>query len=251
MLTFQYKALSVLDGSNKTGTLKAVDIVSARQILSSKKLYTVSLQEVVPNDFYKQIICAFSIFKQTLSTSTLVLIIRQLATLVNSGIQLEQAFSLMIEHADNKSAYKFMLIIHQQLTEGVSFSYSLKNSGYNVPYSFIAAVEYAEETGNMGKVLERLADDMEVQAATQNSLKSALAYPILMVCVATAIVILLMVYVVPQVAQVFIDSQQQLPTLTLAVLYISDVIRDHGLIMLLFTCIVYHVCWYIVATKEV
>ena len=208
------------------------------------------MQEVVPNNFYKQILSVFSIFKQTLSTSTLVLIIRQLATLVSSGIQLEQAFSLMIEHADNKNSYKFMqLIIQQQLAEGMSFSYSLKKSGYNVPYSFIAAVEYAEETGNMGKVLERLADDMEVQAATQNSLKSALAYPILM-CVASAIVILLMVYVVPQVAQVFIDSQQQLPTLTIAVMYTSDFIRDHGLVMMvLFVLFILFVD--IAATKEV
>ena len=97
----------------------------------------------------------------------------------------------------------------------------------------MATIEYGEETGHMDQVLARLADDVERQTNAANTLVSALVYPAIMIVVAVSIVVLLMIYVVPQMTEVFAGSKQELPALTTSVIVMSDFLRHYGNILLL------------------
>src|SRR6185436_17512226 len=88
------------------------------------------------------------------------------------------------------------------------------------------------QSGALGQVLERLADDLEERQELRAKLIGATLYPLIVSVVSIAIVIFLVTYVVPQVATVFASSKRALPALTVAMLAISDFMRNYGWIML-------------------
>ncbi|HEY8708464.1 MAG TPA: type II secretion system F family protein, partial [Burkholderiaceae bacterium] len=93
---------------------------------------------------------------------------------------------------------------------------------------YIAVVNAGEQSGHLGLVLERLADDLEERQTLKSRLLGAALYPAIVTVVAIAIVLFLVAYVVPQVANVFAGSKHALPFLTVAMLYVSAMVRDYG-----------------------
>ena len=96
-----------------------------------------------------------------------------------------------------------------------------------------AVVAAGEQSGALGAVLERLADDLEERQALKSKLIGAIAYPAIVSVIAVVIVIFLVTYVVPQVASVFISSKRALPALTVGMLALSAFLRDWGWLLLL------------------
>ena len=103
----------------------------------------------------------------------------------------------------------------------------------NFPNNYLATIAAGEETGHMIKVIERLADEMEYLAKNMQGLVSALTYPAVMIGVALVIVIGLMVYVVPQITEVFANMKQQLPLITRVLIASSNFLIDKGIYLLI------------------
>ncbi|WP_293660243.1 type II secretion system F family protein, partial [Rhodoferax sp. OV413] len=97
---------------------------------------------------------------------------------------------------------------------------------------YVAVVAAGEHSGQLGLVLERLADDLEEQQNLAAKLLGAALYPAIVSVVALAIVLFLLAYVVPQIAAVFAGSKQALPLLTRIMLAVSDAVRSYGLVAL-------------------
>ena len=156
------------------------------------------------------------------------LLTRQLATLVGSGMPLEQSLRLMADQAENVTIKRLVSAIRSQVAEGHSLAHALEKAPVIFPSDYIATISAGEETGHLEQVLERLADDVAHSGKAKQSMMTALIYPLLMMTVAITVIILLLVYVVPQVTRVFGQMDQELPGLTLALLAISEWLKNYG-----------------------
>ena len=172
-------------------------------------------------------------WRRKLSGGELALILRQLGTLVASGLPLDESLALMSEQSDSPRQQRAVENWRSQIIEGMSFAQALNNSVYKVPDPVVAAVAISEETGHLAKVIERLADEQEISQENRQQLSKGLIYPAVMMLVALAVIGIMMTYVVPQVTQVFINTKTELPLLTQVVIVLSDFARRWGIFLLL------------------
>ena len=232
MQAFNYKAID-RQGNSSKGIVEGDSERAARQSLRQKGLMPVEMKPVRE---------ARSLFRMStrVGRNDMLLITRQLATLTGSGMPLEQCLKLMADQAENVAIKRLVSSLRNQLSEGRSLAYALRHAPFGFPPDYIATVAAGEETGHLEEVLERLADEVEVQGKARQSLVNALIYPILMLTVAFTVIVLLLIYVVPQVTRVFSDMDQSLPTLTEALIAISSWLQVYGgyMFFVLFTGVV-------------
>ena len=226
MQAYNYSAYD-RQGKTQKGVLEGTSERMVRQLLREKKLIPVKVAPV------RQSMSLFRM-RERVSRNDLMLITRQLATLVGSGMPLEESLRLMAEQAENVVVKRLISNVRGQVTEGRSLAYALKNSPYSFSPDYVATISAGEETGHLQEVLERLADDVEVQGKARQSLMAALIYPFLMITVALTVIVLLIVYVVPQVTRVFLDMDQTLPVLTQGLIAVSDWLQAYGFYAFMF-----------------
>ena len=157
---------------------------------------------------------------------------RQLAGLVSSGLPLERALTSLSDEAEADPERHLVATLRAEVNGGSTFARALSQHPHEFSSIFIAVIGAGEQSGNLGLVLERLADDLEEQQALKAKLIGAALYPAIVTLVAIVIVLFLVTYVVPQVAQVFAGSKRALPLLTVIMIGTSDVVRSYGWLML-------------------
>ena len=158
---------------------------------------------------------------------------RQLAGLVSSGLPLERALSSLSDEAEREAERHLVATLRAEVNGGATFAKALAQHPREFSSIFVAVIGAGEQSGNLGLVLERLADDLEEQQALKAKLVGAALYPAIVTLVAIVIVLFLVTYVVPQVAQVFVGSKRALPLLTRVMIGISDGVRSYGWVLLL------------------
>lgn len=160
------------------------------------------------------------------------LMMRQLATLQKSGLPLDESLGLLAQQCEAGKQRHAAEQWREGLREGLSLAQSMERAYIRVSDGLVAAIAVAEETGHLHKVLQRLADELDVTADNRQTLLKGLIYPAVMVVVAVAVSTVLLAYVVPQVSKVFLSNRIELPLLTRAMISISGALRDYGLTML-------------------
>jgi len=157
---------------------------------------------------------------------------RQLASLVSSGLPLERALTALIDEASTPAQRDLVASLRSEVNAGTALGSALATHPSEFPDLYVAVITSGEQTGRLGQVLERLANDLERAQSLKSKLLAAALYPAIVSLVALAIVIFLLAYVVPQVASVFANSHHALPTLTILMLAVSKFVQDFGLIVL-------------------
>jgi len=160
-----------------------------------------------------------------LSSAELSLVTRQMATLLESGLTMEQSLNALIEEAAEPATREVLTGVKTEVTGGSSLAGALGAYGNSFPEFYCALVHGGEESGALPTVLQHLADYLDARQAMRQKTTLALLYPVLVTGVAIMIVTGLLVYVVPQVVQVFQQSRQGLPLLTRALIGLSDFLR--------------------------
>jgi len=158
---------------------------------------------------------------------------RQLAGLVLAGMPLERALSALTEEAEADRQRHLCASLRAEVSGGTAFARALAQFPREFDTAYTAVIAAGEQSGQLGTVLNRLADDLEAREALKNKLIGASLYPAIVSLMAVAIVIFLVSYVVPQVASVFQGKERALPFLTVVMLAVSAVVRDWGWAMLL------------------
>ena len=138
---------------------------------------------------------------------------------------MEQALNALIEAATEPATREVLTGVKTEITAGSSLAGALGAYEKSFPDFYRALVHGGEESGALPTVLQHLADYLDARQALKQKTGLALLYPILVTIVALAIVTGLLVYVVPQVVQVFQQSRQGLPLLTRALIALSDFLR--------------------------
>jgi general secretion pathway protein F len=166
------------------------------------------------------------------SATTLAVWTRQLAGLVSSGLPLERALSALAEEAEKDDQRRLVASLRAEVNAGAAFATALAQHPREFSPIYTGVIAAGEQSGQLGGVLENLADDLETREALKNKLIGASLYPAIVTVVAIVIVVFLVSYVVPQVAGVFAGSKQALPFLTVVMLAISAFVRSYGWLML-------------------
>jgi len=158
---------------------------------------------------------------------------RQLAGLVSASLPLERALTALCDEAETLRQRNLVAALRAEVNAGSSFAKALGQHPREFTPIYVAVIGAGEQSGNLGLVLERLADDLAEQQALKARLVGAALYPAIVTLVAFLIVMFLVGYVVPQVANVFAGSKKALPWLTVAMLSVSALVRSYGLAALL------------------
>ncbi|MDZ4102447.1 MAG: type II secretion system inner membrane protein GspF [Hydrogenophaga sp.] len=166
------------------------------------------------------------------SATTLAVWTRQMAGLVAAGLPLERALAALTDEAEDKQQRNLMASLRSEVNAGSPFAQALAQHPREFSSICTSVIAAGEQSGQLGTVLERLADDLEAREALKNKLIAASLYPAIVTLVAIVIVVFLVSYVVPQVASVFAGSKRALPLLTVMMLGLSDIVRSHGWLML-------------------
>jgi len=218
MEAFQYQALDAA-GRTVTGVVQADTARQARMQLRAQGLLPSMIGQVHARERARQA------WARGISPAELSLVTRQMATLLDSGLTIEQALNALIEAATEPVTREVLTGVKTEVTAGSSLAGALGAYEKSFPDFYRALVHGGEESGALPTVLQHLADYLDARQALKQKTGLALLYPILVTIVALAIVTGLLVYVVPQVVQVFQQSRQSLPLLTRALIALSDFLR--------------------------
>lgn len=230
MPAFRYEAVDEA-GIARKGVVNADSLRAARADLRARQLAPTSVVEIESQvDASGQ--TRGRRFGNKLSTIELALFTRQLASLLEASLPLEQAFSALLEQAERVYLRDMIASIRAEIMGGSSLSDALAQHPRDFADIYRALIASGEQIGQLARVLSRLADFIERRNALVSKIKLAFTYPAIVTVVAFAIVIFLLTYVVPQIVSVFANTKQKLPFLTVAMLAVSDFVRAYGLYVL-------------------
>ncbi|MED5622169.1 type II secretion system inner membrane protein GspF [Ideonella sp. BN130291] len=229
MPAFKFEALTA-GGKARSGLLEADNAKAARAQLRSQALVPLQVTQVAAGTASEGGLSRFG--RRVFSTTTLTVWTRQLAGLVGSGLPLERALTALADESEEPRQRELIAHLKSEVNAGSPFARALASAPREFDDVYRAVVAAGEQSGALGGVLERLADDLEERQALRAKLIGATLYPAIVSIIAVVIVIFLVTYVVPQVASVFSSSKRALPGLTVAMLAISAFIRDYGWLML-------------------
>ncbi len=226
MAAFTFTALDTL-GSEQKGVLEADSSRHVRQLLRDQGLSPLQILPAVRQDQNAK--RSLSLFdKRGLKTSELALFTRQLATLLQSGLPLEQSLGAIAKQAEQEKVASIIMGIRSKVLEGFTLARSMAEYPKAFPLLYRATIASGEHAGHIDGVLERLADHTENENAARQKVMLAMLYPALLLLTAVSIVLGLMIFVVPGVIEVFSDQGQQLPLMTRILVGFSDLLSNHG-----------------------
>jgi len=234
MGAYEYTALDNR-GKEKKGVMEADTSRQIRQALREQGLVPLAVEEVVKREAKEQG-KSFS-FKRGISAADLALLTRQLATLIQSGLPIEESLRAVSNQTEKARIKSMMLAVRARVLEGHPMAKALADFPHVFNELFRATVAAGEQSGHLNRVLDRLADYTESRQDLSQKMMTALIYPFILTFVAMAVVVGLLTYVVPQVVQVFENLKQELPLLTRMLIQTSDFLRDWGLLILLILAI--------------
>jgi general secretion pathway protein F len=229
MPAYSFEALDS-QGATRHGIIEADSVKAARTLLRSQSLVPLQVRPLatgLPGGSAWS--SATWQARRVFSATGLAVWTRQLAGLVAAGLPLERALTALADEADDPRHHGLVAALRAEVNAGSPFAKALAQHPREFSDVYMAVVAAGEHSGQLGVVLERLADDLEASQALKARLVGAALYPAIVTLVAITIVIFLVTYVVPQVAAVFAGSQRALPFLTSAMLAISAGVREGGL----------------------
>jgi len=228
MPAYKYEALDA-NGKSSTGIVEAETMKAARTHLRGLQLVPLGLQPVAVTEAGGARRGFF--VPKAFSSSGLAVWTRQLAGLVGAGLPLERALTALADEAEEQRQRDLIAHLRSEVNGGTPFARAMGSVPREFDDVYRAVVAAGEQSGALGRVLERLADDLEERQALKGKLIGAALYPAIVSVIAVFIVGFLVTYVVPQVATVFASGKHALPFLTEMMLAISAFVRQWGLLM--------------------
>lgn len=231
MAAFDYQAVDSR-GKNKKGVIEGDTPRHVRSLLREQGLMPTEVTPSLQKNKQEGKKSRFGGGKK-ISASELALITRQLSTLVESGLPIEESLMAVAEQCDKNSLKSMVMAVRTKVTEGYGLAESMAEFPQIFNRLFRAMVAAGEKSGHLDKVLDRLADYTEQRQQLRSQLIQALVYPIIMTVVATGVIAILLTAVVPKIVGQFEHMGANLPGTTKLLIASSDFLRDYGLAIVL------------------
>lgn len=219
MAQFTYKAADAT-GKEVTGKLEAANDKIASQQLRDRGLRVFELKEQAGGGGF-----SFGFGKKKVKASDKMTFTRQLATLIEAGLPLLRALTILTEQSENPTLREMIEDIKNSVQGGASFSEAIAKYPEVFDKLYVSMVKAGEIGGVLEIVLDRLASFAEKDAQLMAKVKSAMVYPMIMVVVAVVVITVLMAFVIPQFTELFGQMGAQLPLPTRILIGISDAIK--------------------------
>lgn len=223
MGAFEYTALDRA-GKQSKGLIEGDTAKHVRQILRERSLVPVAVSEVADKSAGKQTNLGL---RRGMSAAELALVTRQLASLSQAGLPLEEALLAVSQQNDTPRTKSILLGVRGKVMEGHTLADGLGEFPQAFPDLYRATVAAGEQSGHLDVVLERLADYTEARQELRQRISNAMIYPAALVTFAIAIIAFMLATVVPKIVGVFQNTSAELPALTRGLITISDFMRDY------------------------
>ncbi|MCQ4234547.1 GspF family T2SS innner membrane protein variant XcpS [Pseudomonas stutzeri] len=229
MAAFEYLALDPR-GREQKGLIEADSPRQARQLLREKQWAPLEVKQAKSKEDVSRGGLSFG---RGLSARDLALVTRQLATLVQAALPIEEALRAAAAQSTSAKIKSMLLAVRARVMEGHSLAAALREYPSAFPELYRATVAAGEHAGHLGLVLDQLADYTDQRQQSRQKIQLALLYPVILMVASLAIVVLLLGYVVPDVVKVFVNTGQELPALTRGLIATSDVVKNWGWLIVL------------------
>ena len=236
MAAFDYQAVDSR-GKIKKGVIEGDTPRQARALLREQGLMPTDVVPTLASKQSKSGQTRSRSNKGKVSTAELALITRQLATLVESGLPLEEALVAIAEQGEKNTTKSMIMGVRTKVTEGYGLAESMAEYPKIFNHLYRAMVAAGEKSGHLDKVLNRLADYTEQREQMRSQIIQALVYPIIMTVVAVGVIAILLTKVVPQIVSQFEHMGANLPSSTKLLIASSDFLQAYGFYMVLFIAI--------------
>lgn len=231
MPQFEYQVKDA-DGRNMTGVQEAPDVDSLIASLREKSFIIIRINEA------KKKPSVFSVGKQQsggkrgkIKIDDLVVLARQLATMVEAGVPLVQALGILSEQAENVHLKKIVGEMRDDVESGKNLSESLEKHKKVFSTFFVSMVHAGESSGRLDEILDRLASYIEKTSALQKKVKSAMVYPAVVSVMALIITMGMLTFVIPKFAGIFESLNAPLPTPTRLLISLSNFLRQYFIVI--------------------
>lgn len=229
MAAFEYQALDQ-GGRTRKGVIEADSARHARSLLRDQALMPTKVNVTASQSTNKG---SGRSFQRKLGHLDRVLFTRQLATLVGSSMPIEAALAAVAEQADKQHVKGLIMAVRSKVLEGHSLAVSLSDHGSSFNALYRATVAAGEQSGFLDKVLENLADYEERQFSATRNVEMAMIYPVVLLTMAVLIISGLMVYIVPDMVNVIVDTGQELPWFTSVLIAITDFMASYWWLLII------------------
>jgi len=231
MAAFRYEALDT-EGRTTRGVIEADGLRQARARMRDLGLMVIKVSAVTQDTLHTGSGQRWRM-RRGISSSQLSMLTRQLATLLEAGLPLEQSFSALIEQSEDESVRQILAGVRSELLAGHTLAQAMGQYESVFPDIYRALIKAGEASGELSHVMMRLADYTESRQVLKQKVVLAFVYPAIVTVVALMVVLGLLIYVVPQVVSVFQQSHQTLPLLTRMLIGLSSGLQATWLYLLI------------------
>jgi type II secretory pathway component PulF len=240
---FVYTALDD-QGREVSGAVQAENRAAALARLKSQGMYPMGLQPaaggaaVVSNPVVAVSAASgsgasVSLFARRIRAGDLAVFTRQLASLFNAGLNMVRCLDTLMEHAENPALRATLEQVRRAVQSGSALWEAMAEHPRVFSDLYVSLVQAGEASGQLGGVLGRLADSLEAQQEYSSRIRSALAYPILLIVAGMGAVTFILLFLVPRFSRIFASLNRELPAPTRAVLGVQAFISQYGWLLLL------------------
>jgi general secretion pathway protein F len=230
MAAFSYEALDS-EGRSTRGVIEADGLRQARARMRELGLTVIKVDAVTQDTLHSGPGQRWR--RGGISSSQLSMLTRQLATLLEAGLPLEQSFNALIEQSEDESVHQILAGVRSELLAGHTLAQAMGQYESVFPDIYRALIKAGEASGELGHVMMRLADYTESRQVLRQKVVLAFVYPAIVTVVAILVVFGLLIYVVPQVVSVFQQTHQALPLLTRMLIGLSSALQATWMYLLL------------------
>lgn len=220
---FEFKARD-RSGKVHEGQLEASSSGAVVKTLRDRGLMPLAVNEKRASSLQKEI--KIPGFGGKIKQKEMALFSRQLATMVNSGLTLIRSLSILEDQSENPTLKEVTAGVRSKVEQGVSLSVALEDHPKAFSPLYVSMVRAGEVGGALDETLERLADTLESQARLRSQIKSAMAYPVVVLNLIVFIVLAMLVFVVPIFEKMYADLGGELPLPTQMLINISRFITS-------------------------
>lgn len=229
MAVFTYVAI---DGKGKQvkGSLDADNQMKASDQLKKDGLTIIELKE---GSALNKEVSLGSFGKKKVKIRDLSLLCRQFVSLNRAGVTIIETLKMLAEQTENPTLQEALVEVSTSVQKGDSLATAMRLRQDVFPELLCHMVAAGEASGNLDVSFERMAQQFEQSAKLQSMVKSAMTYPIIVLIVAFAVVIVMLEFVVPTFMGMFADMDIEMPKITLAVVAVSDFVQAHFILLLI------------------
>ncbi|MGA2171593.1 MAG: type II secretion system F family protein [Sedimentisphaerales bacterium] len=234
MPRYTYTAIAA-DGRKTRGTITAESPYAARKQLRVRNIHPTSVAELNVADEGRSTLA--SIFGRT-SKKQIIDFTRQMGTLLNSGIKLTEALTVLTMQAPDARFKNALTDIRDRVITGESLTDAMKDHGDYFDIIYISMIRVGEVTGSLGPVFNTIAGFMGKRQRVESKIITAMVYPAILMVFAVAVVLILTTFVIPKIGAQLVAAKQQLPWITKQLMSVSHVMTSWWVLVVIAAIVV-------------